>query len=77
MAKSDANKRAKMMVKEWKKSKSTTKSINKLVVMGNLHNQGLSGWRVPSGESFPDPRASEIVAFEDFLGFRVPVYPFL
>jgi len=35
MAKSDAKKRAEMMAKEWKKSKSTMKSINELVEMGN------------------------------------------
>ena len=67
------------MAKEWKKSKSTTQSINEFVEMGHLHNQVLDGWRAPSGESFPDPRASEIVVFEDFFkrGFRVPVHPFL
>ena len=34
MAKSDSNKRAEMMEKEWMKSKSTTKSINKLIEKG-------------------------------------------
>jgi len=38
MAKSDMKKRSEMMAKEWKKSKSTTKSINELVEMGNPHN---------------------------------------
>jgi hypothetical protein len=52
MAKSDSKKRAKMMAKELKKSKSTTKSIKELVEVGHLHNQELGGWRVPSGESF-------------------------
>ena len=47
MAKSDSKKRAKMMAKELKKSKSTTKSIKELVEMGHLHNQELGGWRVP------------------------------
>jgi predicted transcriptional regulator len=41
MAKSDAKKRAEMIAKEWKKSKSTMKSVNKLVEMGHLHNQEL------------------------------------
>jgi len=47
--------------------------------MGHLHNQELSSWRAPSGESFPDPRAGEIVVFKDFFkrGFRVLVHPFL
>ena len=72
-------KRAEMMAREWKKSRSTMKSLNELVKMGLLHNQELGGWRVPSGESFPDPRAGEIVVFEDFFkkGFGVPVHPFL
>jgi hypothetical protein len=79
MAKSDSKKRAEMMAKEWKKSKSTTKSSNELVEMGHQHNQELGGWRAPSGESFPDPRPSEIVVFEDFFkrGFGVLVHPFL
>jgi hypothetical protein len=79
MAKSDSKKRAEMMAKEWKKSKSTAKSINELVEMGHLHNQELDDWREPSGESFPYPRAGEIVIFEDFFkrGFGVPVHPFL
>jgi len=65
MAKSDAKKRAETMAKEWKKSRSTTKSIDELVEMGLLHNQELGGWRALSGESFLDPSASEIVIFED------------
>jgi len=34
---------------------------------------------VPEGESYLDPRAGEIVVFEDFFkrGFGVPVHPFL
>jgi len=79
MAKSDAKKRAKMMAKEWKKSRSNTRSLNDLVEMGLLHNQELGGWRAPEGESYPDPRAGEIVVFEDYFkrGFGVPVHPFL
>ena len=67
MAKSDAKKRAEMMAKEWKKSRSTTRSLNDLVEMGLLHDQELGGWRAPEGESYPDPRAGEIVVFEDFF----------
>jgi len=79
MAKSDAKKRAEIMAKEWKKSRSNTRSLNDLVKMGLLHNQELGGWRAPEGESYPDPRAGEIVVFEDFFkrGFGVPVHPFL
>jgi len=67
MAKSDSEKRAKMMAKEWKKSRCTLNSLKDLVEMGLLHNQELGGWRAPEGESYPDPRASEIVVFEDFF----------
>jgi len=79
MTKSDLKKRAEMMAKEWKKSRSTTRSLNDLVGMGLLHNQELGGWRAPEGESYPDPRAGEIIVFEDYLkrGFGVPVHPFL
>ena len=79
MAKSDAEKRAKMMAKEWKKSQSNTRSLNDLVEMGLLHNQELGGWRAPEGESYPDPCAGEIVVFEHYFkrGFGVPVHPFL
>jgi hypothetical protein len=79
MVKSDSKKRAKMMAKEWKKSWSTMRSLNDLVGIGRLHNQELGGWRALDGESFPDPRAGEIVVFEDYFkrGFGVPVYPFL
>ena len=57
MAKSDSKKRAQMMVKECKKARCTPKSLNDFVEMGLLHNQELSGWRAPEGESYPDPRA--------------------
>jgi len=73
MAKSDSKKRAELMAKEWKKSWSSTRSLNHLVGMGLLHIQEIGGWRAPEGESYPDPRAGEIVVFEDFskgaLGF--------
>ena len=54
------------MAKEWKKSRSTAKSLGDLVDMGLLHGPELGGWRAPEGESYPDPRAGEIVVFEDF-----------
>ena len=46
---------------------------------GVLHDQELGGWRALEGESYPDPRSSEIVVFEDFFkrGFGVPIHPFL
>jgi len=79
MAKSDSKKRAEMMATEWKKSRSITRSLNDLVEKGLLHNQELGGWRAPEGESYPDPRAGEVVVFEDFFkrGFGIPVHPFL
>ena len=79
MAKSDSKKRAELMAKERKKSRSSVKSLNDLVDMGLLHSPELGGWRAPEGESYPDPRADEIVVFEDFLkrGYGVPVHPFL
>jgi len=79
MAKSDAKKRAEMMANEWKKSQSNTRSLNDLIEMGLLHNQELGGWRAPEGESYPDPRAGEIVVFEDYFkrGFGILVHPFL
>jgi hypothetical protein len=56
MAKSDSKKRAELMAKEWKKSRSTAKSLGDLVDMGLLHSPELGGWRAPEGESYPDPR---------------------
>jgi len=67
MAKGDSKKRAELMAKEWKKSRSNTRSLNDLVGMGPLHNQELRGWRALEGESYPDPRAGEIVVFEHFF----------
>jgi len=55
MAKCDSKKRAKMMAKEWKKSRSNTRSLNDLVEKGLLHNQELGGWRAPEGESCNTP----------------------
>jgi len=50
MAKSDSMKRAELMAKEWKKTRSTTKSLGDLVDMGLLHGPELGGWRAPEGE---------------------------
>jgi len=79
MAKSDSKKRAELMAMEWKKSQSSVKSLNDVADMGLLHSQELGGWRAPEGESYPDPRAGEIVVFEHFIkrGFGVLVHPFL
>ena len=38
MAKSDSKKRAELMAKEWKKSRSSARSLNDLVGMGLLHS---------------------------------------
>ena len=67
------------MAKEWKKSRCTPNSLNDLVRMGLLHNQELGGWRASEGERYPEPRAGEIVVFEDFFkrGFGLPGHPFL
>jgi hypothetical protein len=43
MAKMEAAKRAKVMRKEWWKSKSTESTINDLVGLGVLHNRELAG----------------------------------
>jgi hypothetical protein len=73
MAKTKVAKRAKMMRKEWWKSKSTESTINDLVGLGVLHNRELAGWWPASSDSYPNPQPSEIVVFEDFfkrvLGF--------
>jgi hypothetical protein len=79
MVKTEAQKRAEVMKKEWWKSKSTKSSINELVGLGVLHDKALGGWRASDSESFPDPQPGEIVVFEDFFkrGFGVPIHPFL
>jgi hypothetical protein len=43
MAKTEAQKRAEVIRKEWWKSKSTESSINKLVGLGLLHDKELGG----------------------------------
>jgi hypothetical protein len=79
MVKTEAAKGAKMMRKEWWKSKSTEMTINDLVGLGVLHNRELAGWRPAGSDNYPNPWPSEIVVFEDFFkrGFRVPIHPFL
>ena len=64
MAKSDAQKKAGVMAKEWWKSRSNEQTIEDLVVMGVLHNKALAGWRTPEGEGYPDPQPGEIVVFK-------------
>jgi hypothetical protein len=55
MAKTKAAKRAKMMRKEWWKSKSTEATINDLIGLGVLHNRELAGWWLAGGDSYPNP----------------------
>jgi hypothetical protein len=64
---------------EWMKSTSTESSICKLVDGGVLPDATIEGWKPPIGESFLDPRPSELVVFEDFYwcGFGTPCHPFL
>ena len=77
--KSDAQKKAGIMAKEWWKLKSNEQTIEDLVTMGVLHNKELAGWRATEGEGYPDPQPGKIVVFEDFFkrGFGVLVHPFL
>jgi hypothetical protein len=56
MAKTEAQKRAEVMKKEWWKSRAIESSINDLVGLGVLHNKALGGWRVSDLESFPGPQ---------------------
>ena len=55
MAKSDTQKKAGVMAKEWWKSRSNEQTIEDLVTMGVLHNKALVGWHASEGESYPDP----------------------
>ena len=43
--------------------------------MGLLHNQELDGWRALEWESYPDPRAGEIVVFEDYFKVECEATP--
>jgi hypothetical protein len=67
------------MAAEWNKSMSTEATLAKLVTAGVMAEAAISGWRMSDGESYPDPRPSEIVVFENFYwcGFANPCHPFL
>jgi hypothetical protein len=67
MAKTEVAKRAKMMRKEWWKSKSTESTINALVGLGVLQNRELAGWWPAGSDSYPNPQPGEIVVLEDFF----------
>jgi hypothetical protein len=55
MSKTEVAKRAKMMRKEWWKSKSTESTINDLIGLGVLHNRELAGWQPTGSDSYPNP----------------------
>jgi hypothetical protein len=55
MTKTEAAKRAKMMRKEWWKSKSTEATINNLIGLGVLDNRELARWRPVGSDSYPNP----------------------
>ena len=84
MTKSDAQKKAGVMAKEWWKSRSNEQTIEDLVIMGVLHNKELAGWHASEGKGYPDPQLGKIMVFKDFfkrgfgfqyiLSFRVSVY---
>jgi hypothetical protein len=67
------------MAAEWNKSMSTEATLAKLVTAGVMAEAAIGGWRTSDGESYPDPRPSEIVVFENFCwcGFGNPCHPFL
>ena len=46
---------------------------------GILLDEVKAGWCPTEGECFPNPRAREFVAFEDYYqrGFGLPAHPFL
>jgi hypothetical protein len=54
------------MAAEWSKSMGTEATLAKLVTVGVMAKAAIGGWRMSDGESYPDPRPSEIVVFEDF-----------
>jgi hypothetical protein len=45
---------------------STEVTLGKLITAGAMAEATIGGWRTSDGESYPDPRPSEIVVFEDF-----------
>jgi hypothetical protein len=67
------------MAVEWSKSMSTGATLVKLVTARVVAEGAIGGWRTSDGESYLDPRPSEIVVFEDFYsrGFRNLCHPFL
>jgi hypothetical protein len=77
--KTEAKVRKEIMKKEWNMSKCTTLNLERLVRMGVLHAQELTGWRAPDLEPYPDPKGGEIVVFEEYFTHRfgVPIHPFL
>jgi hypothetical protein len=55
MARTEAEKRAEIMRKEWWKSKSIEAPINDLVGLGVLHDRELAGWRPAGSNGYPSP----------------------
>jgi hypothetical protein len=79
MARGGRGARAQLMTVEWNKSMSMEATLAKLVMAGVMAEATIGGWRTPAGESYLDPRPSEIVVFKDFYwrGSRNPCHPFL
>jgi hypothetical protein len=77
--KTEVKVRKEIMKKEWRMTKCTPLSLERLVRIGVLHAQELAGWRAPDLEPFLDPKEDEIVIFEEYFthGFGVPIHPFL
>jgi len=65
--------------KEWVVSSSTRDDLEEMVMDGILSDEVMAGWRPVEGECFPNPRADELVIFEDFYrrGFGLLAHPFL
>ena len=65
--------------KEWVVSSSTRDDLEEMVMDGILSDEVMAGWRPVEGECFPNPRADELVIFEDFYhrGFGLSAHPFL
>lgn len=65
--------------KEWVASSSSQEDLEDMVMDGILPDEVTAGWRPVEGELFPNPRAGEVVVFEDFYrwGFGLPAHPFL
>jgi hypothetical protein len=54
------------MTVEWNKSMSMEATLAKLITASVMAEARIGGWRTLAGESYLDPRPSEIVVFEDF-----------